>query len=173
MAQDEKPDSLGSKVDALAAMADGQDISDNGSSAIENVPSPETDGNAAAALIAQSQPADTQAAVPAMNSEAVSGARRARANTLQKQSSRVHAEQFKRMMVPILAITGILLILLGSIVAFTLKHTDSGYSTPGMINDPNFRLIMTMAAFVVGAVLLLGAWLFRKDLQRSEIAGQR
>ncbi|MCP4375200.1 MAG: hypothetical protein GY794_03330 [bacterium] len=174
MAQDEKPDSLGNKIDALAAMAGGQDISDDSSSAIEDIPLPEADANAAAALIAQSPSAAApQAEAPIMTSEAVSGARRARSNSLQQQRSRVHAEQFKRMMVPILLITGILLLVLGGIVAFMLRPVDPGYGDSGMLNNQNFRKIMAMAAFPLGAILMLGAWLFRADIKRSEIAAQR
>ena len=171
MAQDDKPDSMDSKVDALAAMADGQDISQQGFNAVENAPPPAGESDAAAALAAQAVPA----AAPAVGSAtAVSGARKARASTLQRQRARVHAEQFKRMMAPILLVTGVLLLILGGIVTFMMRQGDADlYTGAGMLHDPVFKRIMVITAFPLGAILLVGAWLFRADLKRGEAAAQR
>ena len=179
MAQDEKPDSMDSKVDALAAMADGQDISHQGFNAIEDAPPTAAgESDAAAALAAQTAPAEAPAVIPATapaaGSAAVSGARKARASTLQRQRSRVHAEQFKRMMVPILVVTGVLLLILGGIVTFMMRQGDADLPAgTGMLNDPGFKRIMVIAAFPLGAILLIGAWLFRADLKRGEAAARR
>ena len=174
MAQDEKPDSLDSKVDALAAMAGGQDISHEGFNAIEAAPLPTGESDAAAALVAQATQAAAQAAVPSSGTAAVSGARKVRASALQKQRSRVHAEQFKRMMVPILVVTGVLLLALGGIMMFMMRQGDAyDYTGAGMLHDPGFKRIMVIAAFPLGAILLVGAWLFRADLKRGEAAMRR
>jgi len=173
MAQDDKPDSMDSKVDALAAMAGGEDISHRGFNAIEALPPPTGESDATAALAAQTPPAATPVATSSTGIAAVSGARKVRVSALQKQRSRVHAEQFKRMMVPILVITGILLIALGSIVAVMMRQDDLGYIAPGMFNDPVFKRIMVIAAFQLGAIMLVGAWLFRMDLKRGEAVLRR
>ena len=174
MAQDDKPDSMDSKVDALAAMAGGEDISHEGFNAVEaSPPAPAGESDAAAALAAQATPAATPAAIPSTGIAAVSGARKVRASALQRQRSRVHAEQFKRMMVPILVITGILLLVLGGIVAVMMRQDDLGYTPPGMFNDPVFKRIMVITAFPLGAILLVGAWLFRMDLKRGEAVLRR
>ena len=170
MAQDDKPDSLDNKIDALAAMADGQDISQQGFNAIEGAP-PAGESDAAVTLAAQAAPA----AVPANGSAAVSGARKTRASTLQRQRARVHAEQFKRMMVPILLVTGILLLILGGIVAVMMRQTDPTMVIDDgtLLNNPMFKRVMVITAFPLGAILLVGAWLFRADLKRAEAAAQR
>lgn len=174
MAQDEKPDSMDSKVDALAAMAGGEDISQRGFNAVEES-APAGESDAAAALAAQTSPAPAQAPVPVAGSAtAASGARKARASAMQKQRARVHAEQFKRMMVPILLVTGILLLLLGGIVAYMMRQGDPDmYTGTGILNDPGFKKIMVMTSFPIGAILLVGAWMFRADLKRGEAAARR
>jgi len=176
MAQDDKPDSMDSKVDALAAMAGGEDISQQGFNAIEE-PLPAGESNAAAALAAQTTPAAPQVATPAAGSgtTAASGARKARASALQRQRARVHAEQFKRMMVPILLVTGVLLMILGGVVAFMMRQGDPSMVIDDgtLLNNPMFKKVMVIGAFVIGAILLVGAWLFRADIKRGETAVQR
>ncbi|MDP6633440.1 MAG: hypothetical protein QGG42_00905 [Phycisphaerae bacterium] len=176
MAQDDKPDSMDNKIDALAAMAGGKDIAHEGFNAVEEVPDSDETGqsDAAAALVAQSSAAEAQSAVPVVSSGAVSRARRARANTLQKQRARVHAEQFKRMMVPILLITGVLLLFLGGIVAFMMRGSSAdAYTGSGMLNNPTLKRIMVITSFPLGAILLVGAWFFRADIKRGEAAARR
>jgi hypothetical protein len=177
MAQDDKPESMDNKVDALAAMAGGQDISHDGFNAVEEVRDETGQSDAAAALAAQVDP-DSQAAppaspAPAIKTTAVSGVRRSRANALQKQQSQVHAEQFKRMMVPILMITGILLVLLGAIVMFMVKGEPAGYTGTGLLNNSSLKRIMVITSFPLGAILMVGAWLFRADIKRGEGAARR
>jgi|GEM_PF-2350776 len=181
MDQDDKPDSMDSKVDALAAMAGGEDISRQGFNAIQDqAPSPVgAESDAAAALAAQATPAAPSdiapvSAVPRGSATAVSGARKARASTLQRQRARVHAEQFKRMMVPILLVTGILLLVLGGIVAYMMRQGDADlYTGTGILHDPGFKKIMVITSFPLGAILMIGAWIFRADLKRAEAAARR
>jgi hypothetical protein len=172
MAQDDKPDSMDSKVDALAAMADGQDISREGFNAIEDVAPPAGESSAAATLASQAAPAST-AAPAARNAAGAGASRKARASALQRQRARVHAEQFKRMMVPILLVTGVLLLLLGGIVMVMMRQVDPEmYTGEGLFNNPRFKQIMVITAFPLGAILLIGAWLFRADLKRAEAAAK-
>ena len=159
MAQDDKPDSMDNKVDALAAMAGGEDLSRQGFNAVEQAPPPAT-----ATPVASGS-----------GTSSASGARKSRASALQRQRSRVHAEQFKRMMVPILVVTGALLMVLGGIVGYMMRPGGPLTPLPGdeMVADMGFKKIMVGASFVIGAILLVGAWMFRMDLKRAEAADQR
>ena len=171
MDQDDKPKSMDSKIDALAAMAAGQDISHNGFNAVEEVPDESGQSDAATALASQAGSAE---AVPVISTAALSGARKSRASALQKQRSQVHAEQFKRMMVPILLVTGILLLLLGGIVMFMMREAPvDAYTGSGLLNDPGLKRIMVITSFPLGAILMVGAWLFRADIKRGEATARR
>jgi len=193
MAQEEKPESMDNKIDALAAMAGGRDISHEGFNAPEEIPDPDQTGksDAAAALAAQTGPADPDAAAAALIAQtpapepaapapviapvaATSASRKSRVAALQKNRARVHAEQFKRMMVPILLVTGVLLIALGAIVAFMMRGApvDAAPSV-GILDDPNVKRIMVITAFPLGAILMVGAWMFRMDVKRGEAAAKR
>ena len=170
MDQDDKPKSMDSKVDALAAMAAGQDISHNGFNAVEEVPDENGESDAAAALASQTDPAEV---VPVISTATLSGARKSRASALQKQRSQVHAEQFKRMMVPILLVTGILLLFLGGVVMFMMREAADTYSGAGMLNNPVLKRVMVITSFPLGAILMVGAWLFRADVKRGEASARR
>ena len=176
MAQDDKPESMDSKVDALAAMAGGQDIAHNGFNAVEDVPVETGASDAAADLIAQtasSSSSPSSPSVPVISTAAVSGARKSRANAMQKQRAQVHAEQFKRMMVPILLVTGILLLFLGGVVMFMMRGATDAYTGAGMLNNPALKRIMVITSFPLGAILMVGAWLFRADVKRGEASARR
>lgn len=175
MAQDDKPKSMDNKIDALAAMASGQDISQEGFNAVEEVADSDQTGesDAASALIAQSASAETTSSAPAFSTPMNSGARKSRASAIQKQRAQVHAEQFKRMMVPILLVTGLLLLLLGGVVMFMMRGAADTYTGSGMLNDPTLKRVMVITSFPLGAILIIGAWWFRADLKRGEAAAQR
>ena len=179
MAQDDKPESIDNKIDALAAMAGGQDISHDGFNAVEEIVDPDqsNESDAAAALAAQTgqtaQTASAPTAAPAFSTASVSGARKSRASTLKKQQAQVHAEQFKRMMIPILLITGILLLLLGGVVMFLTRGATEGYTGSGMLGNPALKRIMVITSFPLGAILMVGAFLFHKDIKRGEAAIRR
>jgi len=164
------------KVDALAAMAEGKDISKQGFNAPEHIPDGDADSeNAAAAVLAAAQAASDGAPAPEVTAGGgAASARKSRAVALKRQRQRVHAEQFKRMMVPILLVTGVLLIVLGGIVAFMMTGQEEGmYTGSDMFHDPGLKRIMVITAFPLGAILFIGAWLFRADLKRADKMAQR
>jgi len=199
MAQDDKPDTVDKKIDALAAMAGGRDIAHEGFNAPEIVADSDQDrpSNAASALAAQTasieanlQPVDLSGDAPTPNaapafgaaptpgaaptsSAAVSGARKSRANALQRQRSQSNGEQFKRMMIPILLITGILLIVLGGLVLFLMQKAPvDPYADPatGLLNNTTLKKIMVIASFPIGGILIIGAWLFHAEIKRGQAA---
>jgi len=114
-ASEEKKDR---SADALAAMAGGQQggpRTDREPKTSKEIPwqdvfadKADTSGHGSKALSA----ADTAAP-----GSANSVARKARAASLQRRTQHVHAEQFKRMMIPLLLVTGIMLLVLGITVA--------------------------------------------------------
>jgi len=169
MTQDDQAD----RIDALAAMASGKDIAHDGFNAVEHIADEKGVSGAADALAAQTGSAEPRAAVASVPRPSSSGARKARAATLHKNRSRAHAEQFKRMMVPILLITGVLLLMLGGVVAWMMRDVPAdAYTGEGVLNNPAVKRIMVITAFPLGGILMIGAWLFRSDLKRAEKAAR-
>ncbi|MDP6044867.1 MAG: hypothetical protein QGG25_04600 [Phycisphaerae bacterium] len=172
MSQDDQTN----KIDALAAMANGQDIAHDGFNAVEHISDPDENGDsdAAAALAAQTSGAAPSAAIPAASRSTTPAARKSRAAALHRQRSQANSHQFKRMMVPILLITGLLLLFLGGVVAYMMSDVPAdAYTGEGLLNDPGVKRIMVITAFPLGAILMIGAWLFRADVKRSEAAARR
>jgi len=179
-------------VDALAAMAGGQEPAAPDEQAAEGAGAPDTfealdvlaTGQAspfapaavdALAALANGQEAgmpDGQAAggteaPPGQRTVEEDAARKARASALKKQSRHVHAEQFKRIMVPMLTVTGILLLVLGSVVAAMNRGEQLPSGGQGFLYERTVQKALVIAAFPLGAILLVGAWFFRTDLKRA------
>ena len=90
---------------------------------------------------------------------------------MQRNQARANAQQFKRMMVPILLITGLLLLFLGAVVMYLMRDVpDTG--TGSFLHNPKIRRIMVITSFVLGPILMGGAWMFRSDVKRSELAAR-
>ena len=175
MAQDDKPDSMDNKVDALAAMAGGQDISHEGFNAVE---APVDEPSAATADLVAQTPETPEAPEPVSPVSAVprpaAGTRRKRSGSMKKQRARAQSEQFKRMMVPILLVTGVILLALGGLVAYLMSQgAGDAYTGSGAMDDPGMKRIMVFAAFPLGAIMLIGAWFFHMDIKRSDAAARR
>ena len=77
------------------------------------------------------------------------------------------------MMVPILLITGILLLFLGGIVMFMMRDATDAYTGSGMLGNPALKRMMVITSFPLGAILMVGAFLFHKDIKRGEAAIRR
>jgi len=125
--------------DALASLADGLETIQP-----DEAPSQQDDPPLAPA-------AAKLTALPAGKSSAA--ARRARAETL---SGKAHAEQFKRVMVPLLLAVGLLLFALGTAAALLASADGSRLAKWSVA-----------AAFPLGAVLLFGAWFFHRELKQT------
>jgi hypothetical protein len=94
-----------------------------------------------------------------------------RATRLQANVRRSHSQAYKRMMIPLLITVGLILI---GISALTLVLLLGG---PG--DDPDsiaaegsglaqYGKFFILAALPLGAILLMGAWLFYLDVKRAE-----
>lgn len=172
-ASDEKRDR---SADALAAMAEGQEIGP------KTDQEPETSKEIPWQDVLDAEKADT----PGQGSKALSAAgtaapesadavvRKARAASLQRRTQHVHAEQFKRMMIPLLLVTGIMLLVLGIAVATMISGSKplAHGEKVGFLENPSVQKTLVVVAFPLAAILLAGAWLFREDIKRGERAAQ-
>lgn len=80
-----------------------------------------------------------------------------------RQASRSQATQLKSFMVPMLLVVGGLLIVLGSLGAYLIWSPSSG----AQIGGGAWTKVAVIVAFPLAAVLLLGAWAFRRDIAKS------
>ncbi|HUU22307.1 MAG TPA: hypothetical protein VM389_07195 [Phycisphaerae bacterium] len=113
-----------------------------------------------------SDPVLMSAGLPGAAGPAAQAARLRRHGRL---ASQAHAHQFKRFMIPLLLVTGVLLFVLGG-AALALQGSLESAETAGqgsLLASKSARW-SAVAAFPLGAILLLGAWLFRRDVRRAE-----
>jgi len=95
-----------------------------------------------------------------------------RAAKLQANTRRMHGQSFKQTMIPLLLVVGGLLILF-SIVTFVMLVSDGYDSNPmAMGGLQMYGKYFIVAALPIGAILIMGAWLFYLDTRKSA-AGQR
>ena len=179
-------------IDALAAMAAGQDVAptdpDAGDLPIDCDQPVQADPTGQippeAAAVELSDLAETASAGARVDAFAAAGppvgdaasrqvalqARQKRAASLVGQSQRAHAQQFKSFMIPMLIVTGSLLFVLATIVALLMPDTRETFS-PGYSSwyeNPNTKKGLVLVAYPLGAILYLGAYLFYMDLQRHK-----
>lgn len=182
-----------SSIDALAAMAAGQDVAptdpDAGSLPIESDQPVQADptgqippeaaavelSDLAATASAGANPDPFAAAASAPAADAGSRqrslqARQKRAAALVGQSQRAHAQQFKSFMIPMLVVTGSLLFILATIVALLMPDTRETFNPAysPWYENPSTKKGLVLLAFPLGAILYLGAYLFYMDIQRHK-----
>jgi hypothetical protein len=140
-------------ADALAAMAAGQTVGDDAAKA-QSAPQP-ADGQTPPALPDQ-QPAVPQAfaAAPAPSQAGSIAELKARQARAAAAANRVQHEQLKKTLMPLLLVIGGLLIVAGLVGVFKLA-TTKGFGV--------FFKVVVLSSFLVGALLLLGAWWFHRD----------
>ncbi len=156
--------------DALAAMAEGEDLApapqpeDSG----ENPQDADSvdDGLVAFAEDTPGEPVDPADIEGLPDREESLAVRRARAATLANQKGRVHTHQFKRTMIPLLIAVGVLLFILGGVVAAILP-SGKGTSTEDAGLLMGAARWAVVAAFPLGAILLFGAWLFHRETKNT------
>jgi hypothetical protein len=159
-AGEEKP-----SADALAALASGQDVAGaEQAEAQEDDDVIETEGVLVAGDTVEGQspaPRDPTAVADEL------AFRKAQAARFHRQSMQAHHEQMKRFMIPLLLAVGIMLFVFGAILAAMMPGAGAGKAgSLSMLTKPWAKAVV-FASFPVGAILLLGAWLFHKDVSRS------
>lgn len=109
--------------------------------------------------------AEGEALPPAESAQA----QQARAAAIQATAQRAQFHQFKSIMIPLLLTVGALLFVLGVIVLIRSAPTpadDSSAAAPTMFS--RIQGWFPIASFIVGGVLLFGAWLFNRDLRAAQ-----
>jgi hypothetical protein len=184
-------DKHGESADALEAMANGQDAPPQPTQWHAMPPQPPTpqetddaeraegdDGEVLDAEVVAVGDDAQHPADPAADLAAVAGAtppsspatRKARAEVFHRKARRAHAHQFKKFMIPLLLISGAALFVLGTVAAFLVFGSADGPAADreGRLVSVETERLLVLAAFPVGAILLLGAWLFHLDLRRAK-----
>lgn len=172
-------------ADALAALASGgppplagQDAPAQG---VQPPPPPLPDGAAlvdpfaalaaAPAPTAQAPaappPAIANFSAPTMSVEA----RRVRSIQQQKRTAQQHGHTFRQVAIPLLLAVGAILFVMATIVLIKLpRETLEGDVT--LMNSP-WAPWLVLAAYLVGAVLFLGAFLFHAEVQQAKMKMKR
>ena len=171
------------KVSALESLAAGDDPA--GETSVEDTP---TTSDAPAIDLSQ-EPPDPAAALDGLEGafeplaqtgeqvgivgQAASGpqtaaAARVRAARLHQQTKRAHAMQFRQILIPVLIGVAIVLMILGTVVLAKDPPTQAAgdASDHDWLRDPTVWNSFGIIAFPMGAILLFGAWMFHKDVQR-------
>jgi len=163
-------------ADALKAMADGQDVEPSQQPHADPPPDGASsdgmpgDDNASGAA----DPADY--AAPVFNADAAGTAskdKKLRQAAYHARSTRADSEQYKRTMIPLLVIVGGLLVLAGfGTLAMLIQQKRGGC----VLGEGNLLLRygawFIVAAWILGAILFVGAWMFHRELSRNRTAGE-
>ncbi|MCD6304534.1 MAG: hypothetical protein J7M21_06190 [Planctomycetes bacterium] len=122
-----------------------------------------------ASAAAETPPGDVLGQVASASAEVLPAIQPRRAARLQANIRRSHAQAYKRAMIPVLLVVGVLLLAFG---AFTLVMLigQNGQSDEivGRTYLQVYGKYFILAALPLGAILILGAWLFYLDVKRTE-----
>ena len=124
-------------------------------------------GDLAAAAAPRGQALDEMAAVSAV---AIPEIRPGRATRLNVSSNRAQAHAYKKTMIPLLAVVGVLLLgfSLFTLMALMGDPGDRTALAPTGSSMRAYGKYFILAALPLGAALLLGAWLFHVDVKNTE-----
>jgi len=163
-------------ADALKAMADGQDIDPAQQPQGDPPPDDAASPNQAPPNNNASGAADAaDYAAPVFNTDmagASSKDKKLRQAAFHARSTRAHSEQYKRTMIPLLVIVGGLLVLAGAgTLAMLIQQKQGGC----VLGEGNLLLRygawFIVAAWILGAILFVGAWMFHRELSQNRTAG--
>ncbi|MDY6914362.1 MAG: hypothetical protein SVT52_07900 [Planctomycetota bacterium] len=170
---DKPEDKHSHNIDALEALAEGQNVQASGSEDASAADAADTGPGVQWAdeeelVGGQEEPAVIEG-VP-MEADGLA-ARKARAATFQTQHRIAHAHQYKRTMIPLLLVVGVLLFILSGVTMFVLlTGRSAGGAGPEMSQNLLMRngVWLVVFAMPLGAILLVGAWLFHRDVSQAE-----
>ncbi len=183
MAQEDK---RSMNADALASLASGGPAPLAEQDAPQTPPAEAGDAPAApadpddpfAALLSAPAPAasDPQAVVPAIPDLAGSAslspaAKKARAAQLQRKAQQQHGHHFRQVAIPLLLVVGAILFVMATVVLVNLPEEPSEY--PMSLMESPFAPWLVVAAYLVGAVLFLGAFLFHIEVRQAKLKAKR
>lgn len=149
---------------ALEAMASGEHTDAAQQAAeMETTHADDDADDPAVALSGADEPVDafpTAGAAPAR-----AGGERARQKKIRQAQAKATGMQLKKTMIPLLLVSGVILLLLGGLTA-TMDATGDLTETGAF--DSGTILLLTVAAFVLGPILIIGGWLLHADVKKSE-----
>lgn len=92
-----------------------------------------------------------------------------RTTRLQANVRRVHAQQYKKTMIPLLLVVGLMLIAFSIITLVMLvgSRADPDHVAGEMTYMQAYGKFFVVIALPIGAILLVGAWLFYMDIKRT------
>ncbi len=102
------------------------------------------------------------AAVTGLSGRQASRAKQARSVRIGGQQAQAHAHAYKKMMIPLLLVVGVLLILIGALDVTMLAQADEGELRTRW---HALMAAIALASFPLGAILLFGAWWFRREVK--------
>lgn len=170
-------------ADALASLAAGgppplveQDAPQAPPAGANVPPAPADPNDPFAALMSAPIPSVQQLVVPAIpNLAGVPGlspaAKKARAAQLQRKAAQQHGHHFRQIAIPLLLVVGGILFVMATIVLIYLPKEASDYPE-GLVDSP-YAPWMVLAAYLVGAVLFLGAFLFHIEVKQAKLKAKR
>jgi hypothetical protein len=163
-------DQVDGHTDALSALAEGKDLTvDEPADAPEAGEAAVTGDVVPTELVDQPAAEALAAGVPPIQVDPV--ARKIQEEKFRRQSLIAQHHQLKKFMIPLLLTVAVLLFVCGGLlVALMSTQGENGGKlaiTHGLLNHP-FGRFLVFASFPVGAILLLGAWVFHQDVRRME-----
>ncbi|MFP4053811.1 MAG: hypothetical protein ACLFV7_08110 [Phycisphaerae bacterium] len=90
---------------------------------------------------------------------------RARQARLKAAQAKATGHQVKKTMIPLGLVSGVVLLLLGGLTAIM---TGGDQAIENDMFDGQTITLLMIAAFVVGPILIVGAWLLHQDVKRSD-----
>jgi len=155
-------------ADALHALSQGEETAASGPEEQQETGAEVPSGMTALAGDQAFDPGHAEAvmaAVPAHQDPLA--VRKARAASLVGQSRRVYAHQFKKTMIPLLLTVGGLLFLF-SLITLAMIAPRIGDDTMSSTRLVRYGGYLILAALPLGAILVLGAWMFHKEVSAAE-----
>ena len=166
---DDSQDRHSQSADALRAMAAGEHSAPDAAEAPDplggqSAPAPAGEAAADAEELAQVRDLTEGHDAPE--------ARARRAADFQARQHVAHAYHYKRTMIPPLLVVGVLLLLAGG-GALVIKVLDGRGDHSLPTDSPLLRHAgwLVLSSWLLGAILLLGAWLFHRDVTEADRAG--
>lgn len=99
--------------------------------------------------------------------------RKASEATRRKNMDQAHALQFKKTMIPLLIVVGVVLVLI-SIATIVVRMgedvTEISQANPSMLQQ--YGPMLVMLACPLAAILFFGAWLFHQEVSRAKVAAK-
>lgn len=163
----EQQDRHQENADALKALAEGVDLSAEQLQELQQDPAAQQGAGDFDPLlvIGPTAVAAEASAVEIPNLPAEPLDRRAHFAAMAEKARHVHARQFKQVMIPLLVTMAAVLLLCGAGALWMLPAAEEPNVQVHTLLGTDMQKWLGIAAFPIAAILLAGAWLFRRDIR--------